>query len=326
MWHIDRSIVVVPALIAISVLAISHASHVLAADLSDKRLILGTATQGGGFQLFGRALADAINRGDSGLQIEAIATHGSRQNLALLERGEIDLGLVEGNAAHQALDGIGRPPLALSVLSVMYPNPGMFVVRADAPYQTIEDLRGRPVAFGTQASGLRILADDVLSGLGLSATGDFEQLILERAAEGPRLVLERKAEALWGAGIGWPGFVKLAEAPGGARFIAPSAEQVARILDRHPHLREMSLPAGTYRGQDERIDSVGLWSLILVRPDLPDSTAYRLVEAIHRAQPALAERLTQGRYTTAQNTASQVPAERIHPGAARYYRERGLLR
>ena len=214
-------------------------------------------------------------RGDSGLQIGAIATRGSRQNLALLERGEIELGLVEGNAAHQALDGIGRPPLALSVLSVMYPNPGMFVVRADAPYQTIEDLRGRPVAFGTRASGLRILADDVLSGLGLSATGDFEQLILEKAAEGPRLVLERKAEALWGAGIGWPGFVKLAEAPGGARFIAPSAEQVARILDRHPHLREMSLPAGTYRGQDERTDSVGLWSLILVRPDPPDSTAYR---------------------------------------------------
>jgi hypothetical protein len=326
MRRIASSIVAVPALLVVFILALSPAGHLLAADASDQRLILGTATQGGGFQLFGQALVDAINAGDSGLQIDAIATRGSRQNLALLERGEVDLGLVEGNAARQALDGIGRPPLALSVLSVMYPNPGMFVVRADSPYLTIEDLRGRPVAFGTQASGLRILADDVLDGLGLSATDDFQQLILEKAADGPRLVLERKAEALWGAGIGWPGFVKVAEAPGGARFIAPSAEQVARILERHPHLRELSLPAGTYQGQDRRIDSVGLWSLILVRPDLPDSTAYRLAEAIHRTQPDLAERISQGRYTTAQNTASQVPAERIHPGAARYYRERGLLR
>ena len=287
-------------------------------------LVLGTATQGGGFQLFGQDLADVIGAADGALRVKAIATRGSRQNLALLERAEIDIGLVEGNAARQALDGIGRPKADLKVLAVMYPNPGMFVVRATSAYRTIDDLKGRPIAFGTRASGLRILVNDVLSGLGLSPQRDFQQIILEKAADGPRMVLSGEADALWGAGIGWPGFVKVSESQGGGRFIAPSAEEVQRILSRHPHLRPMSVPAGTYRGQVARIDSVGLWSLILVRTDMPDTVAYRLAAAIHAGEPAMAQRLAQGRFTTAENTVREVSQSKLHPGALRYYRAAGI--
>ncbi len=288
-------------------------------------ITLGTATQGGGFQLFGSHLADVVNGADSGLRVEAIATRGSRQNLALLEEGRIDIGLVEGNAARQALEGIGRERANLKVLAVMYPNPGMFVVRADSAFRSIAGLKGQPIAFGTRASGLRILVNDVLDGLGLSPERDFQQIILDNAGDGPRLVLDGSAAALWGAGIGWPGFVKITESAGGGRFIPPSAEQVQQILTRHPHLRQMSVPAGTYRGQDSQIDSVGLWSLILIRPEVPASTAYRLAKAIHGGEQALAGRLAQGRYTTAKNTVNEVPSERLHPGAAQFYREAGLL-
>lgn len=296
------------------------------AETTPTRVVLGTATQGGGFQLFGQNLAEVINATDSSLAVEAIATRGSKQNLPFLEEGKIDIGLVEGNAARQALDGIGRPPAELQVLSVMYPNPGMFVVRADSPYRSIDDLKGKPVAFGTRASGLRILVNDVLDGLGLKPDRDFEQVILEKAADGPRLVLEQEVAALWGAGIGWPGFVKVADAAMGARFIAPTASQIEQILAKHPHLKPMSVPAGTYKGQDTQIDSVGLWSLVLVRPDLADEVVYRLARAIHRGEQALSARLAQGRYTTAVNTVTQVPVGLLHPGAVRYFREVGLTR
>ncbi len=290
------------------------------------QLVLGTATPGGGFQLFGQHLAEVINESEPSLRVEAIATRGSLQNLKLLETGKIDIGLVEGNAAHQALEGIGRAPASLAVLSVMYPNPGMFAVLADSPYRNIEDLKGKPVAFGTRASGLRILAHDVLDGIGLAPERDFEPVILDKAGDGPRLVLDGKLEALWGAGIGWPGFLKIAESPAGGRFIAPSAAQVEQILKKHPRLRTMSVPAGTYKGQASPIASVGLWSLILVRPTLSEDIVYRLALAIHNGESALAERLAQGRYTTAQNTAIQVPAVRLHRGTARYYREAGVNR
>ncbi|MET0065308.1 MAG: TAXI family TRAP transporter solute-binding subunit [Candidatus Thiodiazotropha sp.] len=289
------------------------------------RLNWATATKGGGFQLYGQHLADVINATDTSIEVEVLATRGSRQNLKLLEAGEVDVGQVEGNAARIALDGIDRPAVDLKVLSVMYPNPGMFVVRGDSKYRNIDDLKGQPIAFGTQASGLRILANDVLDGLGLKPNQDFQQIILSKAADGPRLVIEGEAEALWGAGIGWPGFVKVASGPAGGRFIAPSAEQVKLILGKHPHLQEMTVPAGTYPGQDQDIHSVGLWSLILVKPDLDESLVYRLARAIHRSHEALVSRLAQGRYTQPANTVAYVPLHRLHPGAARYYREIGLL-
>ena len=295
------------------------------ADVPTK-VVLGTATKGGGFQLFGQNLAEVINNTDSSLHVDELATRGSKQNLPFLEEGKIDIGLVEGNAARQALDGIGRAPANLKILSVMYPNPGMFVVRADSPYKSIDDLKGKPIAFGTRASGLRILVGDVLDGLGLKPDRDFEQVLLDKAADGPRLVLEKKVESLWGAGIGWPGFVKVANGPTGARFIAPDAAQIKKILVKHPHLKTMSVPTGTYKGQAAQIDSVGLWSLILVRPDLPDELVYRLARAIHQGEKALVERLEQGRYTTAQNTVIQVPPERLHSGAKRYLKESGLMK
>ena len=289
------------------------------------KVVLGTATKGGGFQLFGQTLAEIITVTDPSLQVEAIATKGSKQNLPFLETGKIDIGLVEGNAARVALDGIGRKPARLKVLSVMYPNPGMFVVRASSSYRTIEDLKGQPIAFGTRASGLRILVNDVLDGLNMKPDGDFKQIILKKAADGPRLVLEKQVEALWGAGIGWPGFVKVANGADGARFIAPSSAQVKQILKKHPHLKTMSVPAGTYKGQDKQIDSVGLWSLILVRPDLPEELVYRLARAIDQGETALVKRLKQGRYTNGKNTLTQVPVTRLHPGVVRYFKETGLL-
>ena len=284
-----------------------------------------TATEGGGFQLFGKQLAEVINATDSRIHVDVLATKGSRQNLELLESGDVHAGQVEGNAARLALDGIGRPAVDLKVLSVMYPNPGMFVVRGDSPYESIEDLRGKSIAFGTQASGLRILANDVLDGLALDPERDFRQIILNKAAEGPQLVLDGKAGALWGAGIGWPGFVAVAEGPAGGRFIAPSPEQIAQIRKKHPHLLEMTVPADTYRGQAEEIHSVGLWSLILVKPDLDEETAYRLARAIHLGRDEFAARLPQGRYTRSENTTKVVPEERLHPGARKFYEEIGLL-
>ena len=306
----------------LTLLLLSHAS---ASGGTPTKILLGTATKGGGFQLFGQHLVEVLNVTDSSLLVEELATKGSTQNLSFLEEGRIDIGLVEGNAAREALDGVGRDPANLKVLSVMYPNPGMFAVRADSAYKTIEDLKGQPIAFGTQASGLRILAKDVLDGIGLKPERDFQQVILDKAGDGPSLVLEKKVEALWGAGIGWPGFVKVSESPTGARFIAPSAAQVKQILTKHPHLKSMSVPVGTYKEQVAQIDTVGLWSLILVKPDLSDETVYRLAQAIHQGEAAMAKRLDQGVYTTAKNTVTQVPAAQLHPGAARYYKKLGLL-
>src|SRR5256885_15447913 len=109
-------------------------------------VILGTATPGGGFPVYGAAVAETINEIDPTLAIEQRNTKGSTENVPLLEAGQLDIALVQGEVAHEAFSGIGRPPAKLTIVAAMYSTPGMFVVRADTPYRRVEDLRGKPVA------------------------------------------------------------------------------------------------------------------------------------------------------------------------------------
>lgn len=299
------------------------------ATASDARtmLVLGTATPGGGFPVYGAAFAAAVEEADPSLAIVTRNTAGSAENIPLLEAGELDIALVQGEAAYEALSGIGRTPAKLKIVTAMYATPGLFVVRADSPSRRIADLRGKPVAFGAKGSGLVILARYVLDGLGLDQNKDFEAIYLERAGDGPAMVLDGRAAALWGGGAGWPGFAAMAQSPGGARFIAPTPEEIERILQKHPFLRRLTLPAGSFQGQSEAIESVGSWSFVLARPTLDDDTAYRLARALHKGEVAFGARLAQGRETTAANTAAAVSSpDLLHPGVARYLREIGLLR
>ncbi len=207
---------------------------------------LGTATPGGGFPLYGNAFAQAMNAADPQAIIAPRNTKGSNENIPLLEKGELDLALVAGEPAYEAFAGIGRAPVRLKILTAIYSNPGMFVVRADSPYKTIRDLVGQPVAFGAKGSGLPILARYVLDGLGLRQDEDFKAVYLDRAGDGPAMVEDGRVAALWGAGIGWPGFAAVASSGSGARFIAPSAEEITRIRAKHAFLKPLTVPAGSY--------------------------------------------------------------------------------
>ena len=291
------------------------------------RVVLGTATPGGGFPVYGAAIVEIVNAADTTLTLQPQNTKGSTENVPLLEAGRLDIGLVQGEVVHEALAGIGRPPANLKIIAAMYSTPGMYVLRADSPCRSIGDLRGKPVAFGARGSGLVILARYVLDGIGLDQDRDFQAIYLERAGDGPAMVADGRAAALWGAGLGWPGFAAVANAPGGARFIAPSAEESQRILAKHSFLRPMSVPAGSYPGQDAAIASVGSWSFILARPTLPDDIAYRIARALHQNEAALGVRLAQARETTAANTLGAAPRlDLIHPGVLRYLRDIGLAR
>src|ERR1700716_2797068 len=239
-------------------------------------ITLGTATPGGGFPLYGNAFAEVMNETDSTLAIEPRNTKGSNENIPLLEAGGLDIALVAGEPSYEAFMGIGRPATRLKILTAMYSSPGMFVVRAARPYRTIRDLVGKPVAFGAKGSGLPILSRYMLDGIGLKQDEDFKSIFLDRAGDGPAMVLDGRVAALWGAGIGWPGFAALAGSAGGARFLAPHAGEIARIKAKHTFLKPLTVPAGSYPNQNGQIDTLGSWSFILARADLDDGGAYPL--------------------------------------------------
>jgi uncharacterized protein len=141
------------------------------------------------------------------------------------------------------------------------------------------------------------------------------------------MVEDGRVAALWGAGIGWPGFKAVAQSPGGARFIAPNEEEIARIRSTHAFLKPLTVPAGSYPNQTAPIHSVGSWSFILTRENLPDAVAYRLARTLHSAEAKFCKQLAQACETTAANTLAAAPnVELIHPGVLKCLREIGLLK
>jgi uncharacterized protein len=306
---------------------------VAAAEERDKaiqqtEITLGTATPGGGFPLYGNAFAEVMNAADPSIVIKTQNTNGSNENIPMLETGQLEIALVAGEPAYEAFMGLGgRDKTNTKILTAIYSSPGMFVVRADSPYKTIQDLVGKPIAFGAKGSGLPILSRYILDGLGLKQDEDFKAIYLDRAGDGPTMVEDGRAAALWGAGVGWPGFASVAKSAGGARFIAPDAGEIARIRAKHTFLKPLTVPAGSYPGQTTAINSVGSWSFILVRANLPEGVTYQLAKTLHGVEGTFCKKLSQACETTAANTVAAAPSiDLIHPGVLKYFRETGVVK
>lgn len=276
------------------------------------RVVLATATPGGGFPAFGAAFADTIRRTDPTLVIEPRPSGGSVENLGLLQAGSVDLGLVQGEYAYPAFavaDGV-------TVLAPMYPTPGLFVVPAASPIRSVADLRGRPVVLGTHQSGLTVMARSALAASGLDPQRDIRPILLDRAGDGPTLVGEGQADALWGGGLDWPGFFAMGRAQGGARYFGPSEAGIARLAQPGAAMKRLTVPAGSFPGQAEPVETVGSWSFVLARPGFDGDAADRIVRALGRDKAAT---------TNPRNLIGLVPADRINAATTRCLRAAGLM-
>jgi hypothetical protein len=303
-------------------------SSATASPTKKTAVVLGTATPGGGFPAYGWPYAEVLNATDPSLAIEPRNTKGSNENVPLLDQGQLDLGLATGEVTYEAVYGIGRPQAQnLRIINATYSQAGMFMVRADSPYKSISDLKGKTVVWGAASSGFVVLARYVMDGLGLDLKKDFDAVLLEKAGDGPPLVLDGKAAAMWGGGVGWPPFMTIAKGPAGGRFVSPSAEEIKRIMTRHPFLKATTMPAGSYPGQEGAVSSVGSWPFVLARASLPDDVAYRLARALHTGGRTLGARIEQAQESTLENTLAAAPRQDlIHPGVLRYMREIGLVK
>ena len=287
-------------------------------------LTIGTATAGGGFEVYGQALAEVIGQLDPLIDIQLRHTAGSLENIERLKSGSLDMALIQGESAHEALE---KYPDDLRIVSAMYPTAGMFVVRADSPYRTIEDLKGQKIAFGARSSGLVTLARYVLDAIGLDMSSDFNAILLDRAGDGPAMLRDGRVAALWGGGLGWPVFIAAMADPVGGRFIAPDHAQIERIRARYPFLKPLTLPANSFFGQTSAIDSVGSWSFIVARKSLDDETVYRFCADLHNGQQLLRNRLVQAQASTMKNTIEAIETlDWLHPGALRFLNDQGFVR
>lgn len=294
---------------------------------SRQKLLLGTSPPGGGFTPFGDAFARTVNQHQTLALVDPVFTKGSLENIPMLEAGRLGLGLAGGEATFEALSGQLRTPAPLRVIAPMYSSAGMFAVPATSRVRSIEDLRGKPVVFGAPGSSLVVQARYILKGMGLNLDRDFKAILLSRDDLALAMLRDGRAAALWGGGVAWPAFHDIAKTSMGARFIVPTPAQCAEIVRRLPFLKRLSVRAGTYQGQSRPIESVGSWSVVLGRADMPDALAYALAKAVNRGEAGMARRVASGSETISANTwlAASKP-EYIHPGVRRFLADAGIAR
>jgi TRAP transporter TAXI family solute receptor len=292
---------------------------------AQKPLAFGTAAEGGSFMVYALAFLDSMRAVDPDLEIKSVPTKGTTENVPQLEAGDLDIAMVSGEVAHELFEGIGRAPTKLKIVTAMYATPGMFAVSADSRYRSIDQLKGQPIVWNAKDSGIAIQASYMMSGLGLDLDKDFVALYPDNRNDGPAMVLDGRAAALWGGGLRWPGFIEMANSVRGVRFVVPGAAEIKTILAKHPFLRPVTVPAGLYRGQYDRVETVGTWSYLLSRDGLDDETGYRLASALYRIEQAgrMSPLMAQ---STVRTTLDSLPGtDRLQPGVLRFYKEKGFL-
>ncbi|MFG2987776.1 TAXI family TRAP transporter solute-binding subunit [Streptomyces sp. NPDC048257] len=304
-----------------------------------RRLRLATGPEGGPYNAFGQALAQAVAASGRRIEIVPVSTAASVNNLRKLDDGSVELALAMADAAGDAV--LGREsfprPAAVTALARVYVNYTHLLVPAAGPVRSVKDLAGRPVAAGAAGSGVQVVAERVLRAAGLSdtsatapapppASAPATERAPDPSADERPLGLAASVSALregsvdalfWSGGVPTPALSELAgEMP--LRFL-PLDDYVGALRERYaPVYTAVTLPAGVY-GLTEPVGTIGVGNYLLARADVPQGVVRELLQVVFERWRDLLREVTAGARLEPRFAIStgEVP---LHPGAVSYYR------
>ena len=304
------------ATLALSVTA-THAGefiNVLTGGTSGVYYPLGVAIS----QLYGKQIPDA--------KVQVQATRASVENLTLLQRGRGEIGFALADSVGDAWNGVEeagfKAPLSkLRAVGSTYSNYIQIVARADSGITSLEDLKGKRISVGAPRSGTELNARTIFKAAGMSYD-DFSRTEYLPFGESVELMKNRQLDAtLQSAGLGMAAFRDLAShAP--VVFISIPEQLVTSI--GNDAYRPSMIPAGTYTGQDSDIPTVAISNLLITHENVSDETAYQMAKQVYENLPALRNAHSAAEGITAEGAVQGLPLP-LHPGAERYYKEKGLL-
>lgn len=288
-------------------------------------MTVGTADNGGTMYPVGSAIAQALEAADSSVKINLAASTGSYMNVDLLERGEIDLGLVSGDVAYEAVSGSGpytEPRDDLRAVAALYASSSSWMAPASLDIRYVHELKGMRLGVGPQDSGTENASRLVLEVL------DMAEGTLQRncgLGSGVEEIYKGELDAVHGfAGTPIEGMVAMAEKTP-SRLLLYTDGELDAILAKNASYFRTTIPAGSYPGQLVNVDTFGVKCLLCVRAGMPEEEVEKITRILWenagelaRYHPALGE-MADGSFVC---TDLPIP---LHSGAEKFYREQGLL-
>lgn len=317
-------------LLVLTVLLISALLPPVSAAPATHLTIL-TASVGGVFYPLGVALARLISSNIPGVEAAAQITSGSVENLQVIASRRADLAFTQADVAYAAFKGLNPfagPPVSLQTLVPLYNSFTQLVTLEGTGITKVTDLRGKRVSLGPPQSGTQVTAIRILKAAGIDPDRDIrkEQLGVTPSAAA---LEERSIDAFfWIGGVHTPAIQDLATRAKVRMRLVPldsvlPALQKAYSAPSGPLYFKVIILKKFYQGTPADTPTVGLGNLLVSHSSFSATLAYQITRLIFERRDELAQSAPEAEDITLLDVAERSPLP-LHPGAIRYFRERGV--
>jgi uncharacterized protein len=323
---------------AIGTLTLAIASGVPAKQMTF--LAISTGGTGGVYYPIGGALAQAISNKVEGVSATAQSGNASVSNCNLVARGDAETAFVQNNVADDAYKGegsfAGRPLKNLRVITALFPETIQIVARKDAKIKTVADVKGKIIAVGDKGSGTEVDTRNILTVHDLSYN-DIKPLYVDYNVAAQRLQDDQGDMLFKTAGYPTSAIIELMTGKD-CNFVSLEPAAIKRLCEKWPFYVPMTIPANTYKGQLEPVNTVAMMALWVTSAEVSEDLVYKITKALWSKDPLvyggkseesgadiLAKVHDQGKNITPQNALKGITIP-LHAGAEKYYKEAGLIK
>ena len=308
--------------------ALAATASLLALPASAQNISVATGGTGGVYYPMGGGIAAVLSKYVPGMQATAEVTGGSVDNLKLIASGKPYIGFSMTDAGQDALRGEDKfkgNKVPLKTLMVLYPN-RMHVVSVEGRgIAKMADLKGKRVSTGSPGSATEVMAFRLIEAAGLDKDKDMKRERLG-AAESVNAIKDGKIDAFfWVGGLPTAAVTDLANTPGTKLKMVDHADAVAAMNKKYGNLYvEDVIPKDVYKGMDTDNKQATVMNILVAHENMDDKTAYAIVKTIFDKRDELItvhKEATNFKLENQKSAASPIP---FHPGAAKYFAEKGV--
>ncbi|TDX48795.1 TAXI family TRAP transporter solute-binding subunit [Orenia marismortui] len=314
--------IVLSLLLVLGLLVVGCSSNQEASKTKTKFLSIATGGTSGTYYPVGGAIAKVISENVDNVEASAQSTGASVTNSRLIQKKEVELAILQNDIASYAYnaknDFEGNAVNNMRGIATLYPEIIQIVVRSESGIQTIDDLKGKKVAVGAPGSGVEANAKQILSTFGLTYD-DIDEDFLSFGEAASRLKDRQIDAAFLTAGVPTAAVMDVA-ATQDIKLLNLTVDQINELNSKYPFLTGVEIPAGTYNGQEQIVNTVALKATLVVQEELSEDLVYDITKAIFENRDALVEAHARAKDIKAE-TAQDGMTIPLHPGAQKYFDE-----
>ena len=293
---------------------------------------IGTGGVTGVYYPTGGAIARLVNKGkkEHGIRASVESTGGSTYNLNAIASGELEMGVAQSDWQYHAWNGTSKfkekgPNKDLRAVFSVHPEPFTVVARADSGIKNFEDLKGKRVNIGNPGSGQRGTMEVVMEKMGWTKD-DFKLASELKSAEQSKALCDNKIDAIVFT-VGHPsGSIKEATTSCDSVLVNVQGEVIDALVEENDYYRTATIPAGMYRGNDQDTMTFGVGATFVTSAKVPENVIYVVVKSVFenfedfkKLHPAFA-------VLKKEEMVKDGLSAPLHDGAAKYYKEAGLIK